>query len=172
MNETSRRAARTATFAALPLALIVGAGTFGLLWTHRTPTGPVSMAAPKLDAADAEMCLALIAKLPVKVRDITQRHVTAGTEQNAAYGDPPLTVACGVVPVTAPATATIYPLSGVCWYATTGKTSSVWTTLDRQVPVRVTVPNSLSPAGQWVNEFAAPLATSIPSIKTPYDCAP
>ena len=33
---------------------------------------------------------------PATLRDLAARPVTAGPEQNAAYGDPPLTVACGV----------------------------------------------------------------------------
>jgi GNAT superfamily N-acetyltransferase len=36
-----------------------------------------------------------VSQLPATVRDLTQRPVTAGAEQNAAYGDPALTVACG-----------------------------------------------------------------------------
>jgi hypothetical protein len=150
--------------------------TFGVL--SKRPAGPrptgsgtVVMAARSLSPKDATMCLAIVAALPVKLRNLSQRHVSAGPEQNVAYGDPPLTVACGVPPVTvAHPTDTVYPLSGVCWYATTGKDASVWTTLDRAVPVRVTVPTVYTGPGQWATEFAAALTASIPRIATKYQC--
>jgi hypothetical protein len=179
VDPTTRRAARLATFTALPIALVAGAVAFGVLNTGRaTPKpaasapGTVTMAARTLSPADAQMCLAFIAQLPVELRDITQRHVSDGPEQNVAYGDPPLTAACGVPPV-APAhpTDTVFPLSGVCWYATQRDGTSVWTTLDRKVAVRVTIPDAYTGAGQWATEFAAAIKLEIPSIPTKYDCS-
>ncbi len=179
MDPTTRRAARLATFTALPIALVAGGIAFGVLNSGpATPTpkasaaGTVTMSAPKLSAPDAQMCLAFIAQLPVELRDLSQRHVSDGPEQNAAYGEPAITVACGVSQVVPrSATDTVYPLSGVCWYATTGTTASVWTTLDRKVPVRVTVPNAYGGPGQWATEFAGALKLEIPSAPTRYACS-
>ena len=54
----------------------------------------------------------------------------------------------------------VYPLSGVCWYAVPGKDSTTWSTLDREVTITVTVPNSYSGQGQWVIEFSGPVVSS------------
>jgi hypothetical protein len=159
---------------ALPFALIAGAVTWSVLGRAAADAdakSPVPMAAPNLSPAAKQACLAFIAKLPAKVRTLDERHVTAGAEQNAAYGSPAITVACGgpgagkIDP-----TATIYPLSGVCWYAAQTKTASVWTTLDRAIPVQITVPATYDGPGTWVTEFRDALVASIPAVKTEYDC--
>src|SRR5262245_10157306 len=110
-----RQAARTATLVAIPVALAVAAiglwrsGVFESASppapttpapTSVTPLAPVPMAAPQLSDADVTVCRAVIAKLPDKVLTKTRRPVTAGAEQNAAFGEPPMTVACGATQAT------------------------------------------------------------------------
>lgn len=174
----SRAAARTATLIALPVAVLVGVLAFWLLGgfggrggtpsaSHSPspqPTAPVAVPAPSLSASPGTVCRGLIAQLPGTIRDAKRRPVTAGPEQNAAYGQPPLTVACGVAAPKVARTATVYQLSGVCYLATKrpGGTS-VWTTVDRTVPVAITVPGSYSGAGQWAAEFSDSIAGSVPS---------
>jgi len=128
-------------------------------------TAPVTMPAPALPDRPATVCRALLSQLPETLRDRPRRPVTAGPEQNAAYGDPAITLACGAGtrPSVDP-TATVYPLSGVCWYAEPGPAATTWTTLDREVPVTVTVPNRYDSPGQWVIEFSGPVGVSIPAI--------
>jgi hypothetical protein len=159
---------------ALPFALVAGGIAWSLLGRAadaRAAGAPVPMAAPSLDPAAKQACLAFIAKLPVKVRDLAQRHVSQGPEQNAAYGDPAITVACGGPGAGAiDPTAEIYPLSGVCWYATPGKYYSVWTTLDRSAPVQVTIPSSYDGAGTWATEFRDAIVATLPLVKTDYQC--
>jgi hypothetical protein len=183
-DPASRRAALYATLVAVPIAILVGVIAFAYIGSRTSksdakpsaspsatvPTSAVGMPAPKLSAAHAQACLAFIAQLPTHVRNLAERHVTAGPEQNAAFGEPPVTVQCGAAPVRPAPTATVYPISGVCWFPTTGANSTVWTTLDREVPVAVTVPNTYSGSGQWVAEFSAPLVNAMPSIHTPYHC--
>ena len=99
----SRSAAKLATLIALPVAIIAGLIVFFALRPSKPSsptvtaspqaTTPVSMPAPKLSDADAVVCRAFVAGLPSKVRELAQRPVTDGSEQNAAYGDPPITVA-------------------------------------------------------------------------------
>jgi hypothetical protein len=184
-DEVTRQAARLATIITVPVVLLVGVLAFFLVGggggradgqaASPSPrvqaTGPVRMAAPKLTARQATVCRALLSQAPQAIRDLAQRPVTAGAEQNAAYGDPPITLACGTaIPSFAP-TATVYPLDGVCWYAAEGPDGSVWTTLDREVPVTVTVPKEYDQPGQWVIDFSAPVAAAVPSAaKIPYGC--
>jgi hypothetical protein len=58
----------------------------------------------------------------------------------------------------------VYLLSGVCWHEAAASGATVWTTLDRLVPVAVTVPSSYAQPGQWVARFSGPLISAMPSI--------
>lgn len=186
-DQTARRAAWRATLVAalvaVPVALLVGFLSYGLLGsrggggdeTTRSPraqaTGPVSMPAAPLGQRAAAVCRTLLSGLPGAIRELRRRPVTAGPDQNAAYGDPPLTVACGGPPAAYPADATLWGLSKVCWYAEERADSTVWTTVDREVPVTVTVPRDYSGPGQWVTELSAPLlATVAPAAQIPAAC--
>jgi hypothetical protein len=172
----STAAARTATLVALPVALIVGLasvwwlGGFGDAGrsTRARPqsTAPVSMPAPPLDQRPAAACRELLSRLPAALRDRPRRPVTAGAGQNAAYGDPAIAMSCGGPALTLPVGAFVYPLSGVCWYSQPGDGATVWTTVDRDTPVRVTVPSSYESPGQWVIEFSAPVSAVLPRGQT------
>jgi hypothetical protein len=170
-----------ATLVAVPVALaIVGIS----LWTHgglsdavpagqaTSPpvpgaTGPVPMAAPALSTEVAAACRAVVAKLPDAVRDLSRRQVTAGAEQNAAYGDPALTLACGIAQPSFAPTAEVYPLAGVCWLAQPNATGTVWTTVDRAIPVAVTVPGPQNGSAQSVLPLARTIATTDPTTASP-----
>jgi hypothetical protein len=174
-------AARVATFAALPIAIIVGIATFwwlgGLGKAGTTPpraqsTAPVAMPAVALGEPQATACRDLFGRLPATLRDRPRRPVTEGPQQNAAYGDPAITMTCGAPAVRIPATADVYLLSGVCWYSQTNGNGTVWTTVDRDTPVGVRVPDSYRAPGQWVIEFSAPVASALPrSADLPAGCS-
>jgi hypothetical protein len=166
-DDVSRSAATLATLVAVPLALVAGIVAFLLLGnafgTEPSPvsTDPVSLPARDLTEREQTVCRALLSQLPMAVRDLSQREVTAGAEQNAAYGDPPITVECGVPPPDYELTDTVWPLDGVCYHATEQPDATVWATLDREVPVRVTVPDAYEGPGQWAAEFSGPIAATI-----------
>jgi len=183
-DQASRGAARLAAGIALPVAVAVGLLVYWLLGgfgparpdlpARAAPqaTSTVTMPAPSLAAQPATVCRALLDALPDALRDRHRRPVSAGPKQNAAYGDPPITLAYGAGPrPSVDPIATVYPLSGVCWYAEPGRDGTAWSTLDRVVPITVTVPNSYSGPGQWVIEFSVPIATSVPSsTQVPTGC--
>lgn len=168
VDEVSRSAAKIALLVAVPVAVLVGVGAFALLSSagEAPPaTGPVATEERPLTEAEAIACRALLSQLPEQVDGLAQRPVTAGPEQNAAYGDPAVVLACGVAPAEYPPTDTVYPLPAgvggtVCWHAAEQPDASVWTTLDRQVPVQVRVPTGYDGPGQLVTEL------SLPVIKT------
>ena len=177
VDPVTRSAARWAAAIALPVALVAGFLSYRALTgaAHPAPsatpapqsTGPVTMPAPALADRPATVCRALLSQLPDALRDRHRRPVTAGPEQNAAYGDPAITLACGAGPQPSlPPDATVYNLSGVCWYADQGATTTAWTTVDREVPVTVTVPNSYAGQGQWVIGFSPVIGTSVPGGAT------
>ncbi len=191
-DKETRRAARRAALVAVPAALLAGLIAFWALGgfnrdsTRPGPTGsgattpggvrshpttPVSVPAPSLGQDQAAVCAALVAQLPATVRDLARREVAAGPEQNAAYGEPPLALACGAATPSIAPDATVYQLSGVCWYAAQDSAGSTWTTVDRTVPVSVTVPRTYQAPGQWVIEFSGPILATVPaSASSPAGC--
>lgn len=183
VDPVTRSAARWATIVAVPVALLAAAAAVFL--TARgdpspspsaTPrvqsSAPAPMPARALNTRQATVCRALLSQLPRAIRELNQRPVTAGPEQNAAYGDPAITLACGTtLPSFAP-TDKVYGLDAVCWHQVPGAGATVWTTVDREVPVTVTVPTVYDQPGQWVIEFATPVAATVPSVpKVPYGCS-
>src|SRR4051794_33210196 len=110
-DPATRRAAMWATAIALPVAVLVG---LLIVWRVlpagdtkpaagppaggpvAAPPAAVQRAAPKLTERPAQVCLAVTSQLPTAVRNLPARKVSTGPEQTAAYGEPPITVACGV----------------------------------------------------------------------------
>ncbi|SDY55568.1 Protein of unknown function [Micromonospora pattaloongensis] len=183
-DRTTRQAALWATAVAVPVAALVAVFAINQLSPEEpaaapTPSpsvsasaprpqssAPVAMAAPPLADRAGTVCRALLSRLPAQVRDLSQRPVTAGHEQNAAYGDPAVTVACGIPLPSFPPTDLVYPLDRVCWHAGQRPDATVWTTVDREVPVQVTIPKTYDEPGQWVIPFSAPVIAAVPSAKT------
>lgn len=177
-DRTVRRAALWATAVAVPVTVLVGALLVASFSDRAAPapppsgvspapaTAPVTMAAPDLPERPAAVCRALLARLPRTVRGLPQRPVTAGPEQNAAYGEPPVTVACGGPAPSVAAQDFLYTTDGVCWHAAAGGPGTVFTTVAREVPVRVTVPSGFGQPAQWANEFSASVVAAIRSAGT------
>lgn len=130
-------------------------------------TTPVTMAAPALSARASAVCRSLVSKLPPAVRDRPAREVTAGSAQNAAYGDPAITVACGARQPSVADEALLMNMKSmvaaegyVCWYTEQRADATVWTTVNREIPVQVTVPSAYEQAAQWANEFSDAIVTA------------
>jgi hypothetical protein len=177
-DRTTRQAALWATAVAIPVTIAVAAfAVFQLRPDAPTPgrspaspraqsTAPVAMPASPLAEHAATICRALTATLPDAVRDLAQRPVTGGSEQNAAYGDPALTVACGVPAASFPPTDDVWVVNRVCWHASERPDAILLTTVDREVPVQVTVPRAYEQQLQWVAPIADAVVASVPSAAT------
>jgi hypothetical protein len=179
-DKSTRTAALWATAVAVPIAVIVGLVIFSQVIRRAepqaqpsaaattpaaVPSTPVQMAVPVLSARAAEVCLAVTSQLPVTLRDLPARKVSGGPEQNAAYGEPPITVACGLPQPAMCTTLTettgcvpldteLLTMNRVCWYADQQTGRTAFTTMDREVPVTVTVPSSYQQGAQWANELS------------------
>ena len=169
-DATLRSAARVATLVALPLAVVAGVAVYTMLNgpgsapapapTRQQATTAVEMPAPPLGEAPAALCRALLNRLPPRLGDLDRRPVTAGPDQNAAYGEPPATLACGVAPPSVPADAQLWEINGVCWWATQGSAGSTWYLLHRDVTILMTVP--VAHAGP--SRFAVDVAPAIDAV--------
>lgn len=155
--------ARLATVTAIPVALVVGVLAFWLLggFPKAAATGPVRTDAASMDDATTGICRALVARLPESLGGLHRRPVSAGPEQNAAFGDPAIVLSCGTVGRRAiPQDAQLMGLSDVCWYPEERSGETVWTTVDRQVPLRVVVPAKAD--GAWLVNLSAPIVATVP----------
>ncbi|MEU4687796.1 DUF3515 domain-containing protein [Actinoplanes sp. NPDC023714] len=193
-DPATRAAALWATAIAVPVAVLVGVFAFIAIQPEKSetsdkpvaiPSSPVQVEERRLDEKAGTVCLAVTSQLPAKIRDLPARPVTAGHEQNAAYGEPPITVSCGVpapvmcetlddkTPGCVPMDTELLIMNRVCWYAKTGADAATITTMDREVPVQVTVPNTYENAGQWANEFSDTVVKTVkskPAAEMPSGC--
>jgi hypothetical protein len=171
-----RSAALTATLVAGPLTLLIAVislwifGGFAVFSSPAPAASPsakpqastlVVLPTPSLSEDVAVVCRQVIAALPDTVLGGKRRPVD-GPEQNAAYGDPPVTVACGVAAPTVGVTEDVAQLSGVCWIADTGAASITFFTVDRSVPISVTVPGGPNGSAQSVIGFSAAIKAQDP----------
>lgn len=162
-DPVTKGAARIATFVAIPVAAIAAVSIYAIVSNAKADepqtqpsvvsSAPVYVDLPKLTDDQTVACRALLAELPDTVLDQPRRVMAEGSEQAAAFGDPPTTLVCGVEPLTIDPTEIVYPLNGVCWLSRptpegTPK-GTIWTTVDREVPVAVTVPGAPGGSGQW-----------------------
>ncbi|WP_436526940.1 DUF3515 family protein [Actinoplanes sp. HUAS TT8] len=200
-DNTTRIAAVWATAVAVPIVLIVGLVAFSQISKSTAPeadpaptaSGPIAVpstavevAAPKLSARAAQVCLAVTSQLPNQVRNLPARKVSTGPEQNAAYGEPPLTVSCGVAQprmcatvddtsgTCVPLVADLLLMNRVCWYYQEKTGGTTFTTMDREVPVQVVVPTAYDNRAQWANEFSDIVVETDKSITegVPSGCNP
>ncbi|NES28558.1 DUF3515 family protein (plasmid) [Micromonospora terminaliae] len=185
-DRSTRSAALWATLVAVPVTLAVAGFTFAKLApdspaaapspsasaARPQSSAPVELPAPALAERPATVCRALVSQLPATVRDLAQRPVTAGAEQNAAYGDPALTVACGGTPPIVQPTDEVWSVNKVCWHAVQEADATVLTTVDRETPVRVRVPKQYEQPLQWVTPISDAVVASVPAAKTaPSGCS-
>ncbi|MFD0582017.1 DUF3515 family protein [Dactylosporangium darangshiense] len=116
---------------------------------------------PQLAPSPATVCRALVARLPDVLGGLSRRPVTAGAEQNAAFGDPAIVLTCGVPQPTVPQDAQLLGLSNVCWFPEEHSGETVWQTIDREVAVRVVVPKAAD--GSWLVNLSAPIVATVPA---------
>ena len=87
-----------------------------------------------------------------------------------AYGDPATIATCGVEPVEVEETAAVFKLNGVCW--SSDEAGLEWTTLDRQVPVGVTVPEGNEQPVDVLNDLSTVIGEKVPAAAdAPTGCA-
>ena len=145
------RPVRRALSALLPAAALLLAGC-------SSGSGAVRIAAPTPSGSAASQCGALVAQLPGTLLGQRARAVSPATRTTAAWGDPAITLRCGVGTPGAldPSSGDYDPdlahhdaqdVNGVCWLiGTTEGGGYEFTTIVQQTYVEVTVPGSY--AGQ------------------------
>ena len=184
----SRLPAIVATAVAVPIAVVAGIVVFNAIAPEaeepaHEDLSPVAVTVPELSEDDAVICLALTATAPETAGGLEARPVEAdlpdgmtvqpgiaAAEAVMAYGDPATVATCGAEPVAVEDTALVYKLNGVCWYS--NEDGSAWTTLDRQVPVGVAVPEGNEQPVDVLNDLSTVIAEKVPAADdAPTGCA-
>lgn len=156
-----RSAARLATLIAVPVTVVLlavavlaerhgGSGAEPLAPASSAPaTAKASKALPSvkvapppaLSAAQQRACQDLISALPTDLGDLPARPVDSSSPYVAAWGEPAVTLRCGVPrPPSFIATADVQQINGVTWFPERRGATTAWVVVDRPVYVEVLVP--------------------------------
>lgn len=186
----SRLPAVVATVVAVPVAVVAGVFVFNAMApaaedSHlaQADLSPVSVGVPELSEEAAVVCLALTATAPESAGGLAARPVEGDAEGDGAggtgiaaaevvmaYGDPATVATCGAEPVVVEDTAPVFKLNGVCWFS--DEAGREWTTLDRQVPVSVSVPEENEQPVDVLNDLSTVIGEKVPAAAdAPTGCA-
>lgn len=124
-------------------------------------------APPALTAAAQRSCQELISALPESLGDLPARPVDSPSPYVVAWGEPPVTLRCGVArPPAFVATADVQVISGVTWFAERRGQTTAWTVVDRPVYVEVLAPVAAA------SEPIARLSTAVTAALKPQPVDP
>ncbi len=153
-----RSAAWLATLVAVPVTVVLVAVAVVAEQRGGSGAGPVAPASsapatagalpsvtvappPALSAAQQRACQELISALPTDLGDLPARPVDSPSPYVAAWGEPAVTLRCGVArPPSFIATADVQQINGATWFAERRGGTTAWTAVDRPVYVEVLVP--------------------------------
>ena len=118
------------------------------------------MPVPSVSAAVRQSCAALAAALPVEVDPgVRRRPVTGDDSLTAAWGDPPVTLECGVPDPDRPDEPVT--VNGVGWSVRDVGAGYLWTTRDLAVNVAVEIPDGYENGAEIVNPLCAPILAAL-----------
>ncbi|WP_163510462.1 DUF3515 family protein [Fodinicola acaciae] len=172
---TDRRgAARLAAFIAVPIAVVAGIAFFAIRSAtlpqpaaSATPSvaasGPVTVTAPPSAPADVvALCGKMIGSLPIVLDGKHSRAVSTAPDRVVAWGDPAVVLRCGVAPVTYPPDANLLGINGVTWYGKAVGRDVVFTSIDRKVPIEITVPAAKGNPSDPIATLSTPIGHIVP----------
>ena len=124
--------------------------TLGLGGCSRT----VAMTDPTPSPDVRRQCAAVMAALPATVLDQPRRTVEPGT-LSAAWGDPTITLKCGVEkPPGLGDASECFEVNGVGWFAEEAEGGYLFTTIGRSAYVQVGVPTEYAPEANALVDVA------------------
>jgi hypothetical protein len=111
------------------------------------------------------VCTALLDQLPVRVLNAERREVEPG-RFSAAWGDPPITLRCGVEkPPKLSPSSPCFEVNGVGWLAEEATGGYLFSTIGRTTYVEVGVPSHYSPEANALVDLAAAVSANDPLLK-------
>jgi hypothetical protein len=147
--------------------LVVKAGLAGAL-TLGIATGCAGSVAvpvpnPEPTGSAAAVCSALDDALPSSVLDQVRRRTEPESAFTSAYGNPPITVRCGVgIPTALTATSLLATINDIDWLPEQRSAGYVFTTVGRVVNVEVAVPDVFAPETDVLVDLSPSIEANIP----------
>jgi len=118
----------------------------------------VAITAPTPDATTVALCHTLVSSLPGEIATQGRRLVAGDDQLTAAWGDPALTLRCGVErPKGLRPESSIISINGIDWYAEQLSAGYQFTSVNTKMFVEVTVPNTYSPEANVLTEMSPAL---------------
>jgi Protein of unknown function (DUF3515) len=125
----------------------------------------MSVPDPAPTGESESVCAALMADLPATVLDEKRQEVEPG-RHSAAWGDPPITLRCGVdKPPELTTASPCYEVNGVGWFAEEASGGYLFTTIGRTAYVEVGVPSDYAPEANALVDLAATVNSHDPLLK-------
>jgi hypothetical protein len=125
-------------------------------------SGAVALTEPDPDAAGRATCMALLTALPEQVLQSTRRPTRPGV-LTRSWGDPPITLRCGVArPPALTASSECLEVDGVGWFNEDAQGGVLFTTVGRAVFVEVGVPHAYAPEVRPLTDLAAAVSAHDP----------
>ncbi|HVC73493.1 MAG TPA: DUF3515 family protein, partial [Mycobacteriales bacterium] len=143
-RDDRRSAARLATLVAVPVTLVLlavavvaarhaGSGAEPVAPATSAPASAAALPSikvappPTLSAGQQQACQELISALPTDLGDLPARPVDSPSPYVAAWGEPAVTLRCGVArPPSFVATADVQQINGVSWFAERRGPTTAW----------------------------------------------
>ena len=130
-------------------------GCAGALLAGCASPAAVDLAPTTPGPSAAAACAASAAALPHTVRDLPRREVQPSSPTTAAWGDPPITLTCGVPrPTQLQADTTLLSVDGVDWFAQQLTRGTRFTATGRVAYLRVDVPEDYTSATDALTDLA------------------
>lgn len=105
-----------------------------------------------------------MAALPAELVGQSGRETDPESTVTAAWGEPAITVRCGVPdPAALTPTSELITVNGVDWFPEELTAGYLFTTYERQVNIEVTVPDDYAPEVKAVTELSAAVTETVPS---------
>lgn len=128
-------------------------------------SGPVTLDAPTPPDDAAAACRALLAATPDAVDGHDRRETDPASDYTAAWGDPAITLACGVAEPDALGPASqCFEVNGVGWFAERRDEQGEvrFTTIGRETVVQAVVPTDYAPEANPLVDLATPIKQHVP----------
>jgi hypothetical protein len=128
--------------------------------------GAVRLAPPHPAPSAGARCAALARRLPSRLGGQPRRRVRPGSPLTAAWGNPPITLRCGVpLPAALTPASELVVVNNVSWFAEPAGSAnpSRFTEVRREAYVEVGVPARYAPAGPILVAVSDAIAAAVPA---------
>lgn len=165
------RGGRYSTLMLAAAALAVLALTGGAVWLLFNSGNAVAVSVPNAASSSAQAdCAALNKALPQTVDNEGRRHTSPDSPLTAAWGDPAITLRCGVPEpdVLRPGSKTYNPsadeayVNGVAWLIEKAHDGYRFTAAQRAVYIELDVPSAYNPETNTLADLASAVIKAVP----------